>query len=82
MSDRCRVEQRWGHQFRNQDITWNHRETKEVAGSTARRYVRELKQWASGLADLVRETSEDGVRVITAHHWVNGFENIRQLRIG
>jgi hypothetical protein len=52
-----------------------------LAGSTVRGLIRELKGWANGYADSVHEVNSGGARLITATHWVNGFENVRQLRI-
>ena len=56
---------------------------RNLAESTVRGLIRELKQWASGYADTVSDVTgpETGVRLITGHHWINGYENIRQLSI-
>jgi hypothetical protein len=54
---------------------------RELAYSTVTGYIRELKQWASGHADHITDVDSAGWRMITAHHWINGFENIRVLHI-
>ncbi|QDH93042.1 hypothetical protein SEA_STEPHIG9_97 [Mycobacterium phage Stephig9] len=95
MSKRFIVKQLWGHSYRNTgNMNWTHAETKDLAESTVRQYIRELKGYASGFADYVSDNKFEGctkpdcdkpshqpIRVITAHHFVNGFENIRELRI-
>ncbi|ACI12464.1 hypothetical protein SEA_Phreeze_43 [Mycobacterium phage Phreeze] len=56
---------------------------KNVAESTMNRYVRDVRAYASGHADHINDVTNGstGERLITAYHWVNGFENVRQLRI-
>jgi hypothetical protein len=54
---------------------------RELARSTVNGYIRELKNWAGGYADHVTEVYSAGWRLITAHHFINGFENVRVLHI-
>ncbi len=54
---------------------------RELARSTVNGLIRELKGWASGSADHITDVDSAGWRLITAHHWINGFENIRVLHI-
>jgi hypothetical protein len=55
--------------------------SRELAYSTVTNYIRDLKAWASGSADHITDVNSAGWRLITAHHWINGFENIRVLHI-
>jgi len=54
---------------------------RELARSTVNQYIRELKAWASGHSDHINDVQSAGWRLITGHHWINGFENIRVLHI-
>lgn len=54
---------------------------RTLAASTVRGLVASLRQWASCPADHVSEIIGDSERLYAAHHWINGFENIRTLRI-
>lgn len=81
--NRYEVTESYGYGHRH-GIRINERTAPRVlARSTVNGLVRELRQYASGYADTVHDVTgpETGVRLITAHHWINGFENIRQLSI-
>lgn len=54
---------------------------RELAYSTVTGYIRDLKKWAGGYADHITDVNSAGWRLITAHHWINGFENIRVLQV-
>jgi len=54
---------------------------RDLARSTVNALIREYRAYASGFADTVHEVNSGGDRLITASHWINGFENIRQLRV-
>lgn len=54
---------------------------RELAYSTVTGLIREYKYYAGGSADRITDVESAGWRLITAHHWINGFENIRVLHI-
>jgi hypothetical protein len=54
---------------------------RELARSTVNQYIRDLKKWAGGYADHITDVESAGWRIITGHHWINGFENVRVLHI-
>ena len=63
-------------------IKFDHVRPSTVSESTVRRRVAELRQYASGVYDTFNDvTFDDGVRSISARHYVTGVENVRTLRI-
>ncbi len=83
MSQRCEVTESYGYGTRA-GIRINERTApRTVSASRANALVRELKRYASGFADSVSDVTdtETGVRLVTGHHWVNGFENVRQISV-
>lgn len=54
---------------------------RELSRSRVNALIREYRSYASGYADRISDTDSAGWRLITAHHWINGFENVRILHI-
>ena len=57
---------------------------REVSQSRKNALIREYRSYASGFADIVHEVAADvnaGWQLVTARHWINGFENVRILHI-
>lgn len=52
-----------------------------LARSTVNGLIRDQRQYASGHADHISDVISAGWRMLTAHHWRNGFENIYVLHI-
>lgn len=84
MSDRFIVRESYGYGHRGGLRINETTAPRELARSTVNGLIREYKSWASGYADSVRDVPAErnaGWRMVTARHWINGFENVRVLQI-
>lgn len=80
-STRVTVTESYGHGTRTGIRITETTAPRELAASTVRGLIAELRHYACGYADTVSDVTSNGDRLITATHWINGFENVRQLRI-
>lgn len=81
MSDRFIVRESYGYGHRGGIRINETSAPRELARSTVNGLIRKYKAWASGHADHSTDVDSAGWRLITAHHWINGFENICVLHI-
>lgn len=83
MSKRYQVTEISGVASRNTGSLIGRRESRtELAESTLRRRISELRKWSNSIYDGFGDTGDsDILRVVTASHYVTGVENVRILRI-